>query len=97
MSPFYRRTTGIVIGFIFTNCGGILSTWMYPATEAPRYKTGTSVLLAMSLVICLFAALNMIQLFFTNKSRARRIAHGETDEAEGAQLGDRSVHFKMIL
>lgn len=97
MAPFYRRTTAIVVGFIFTNCGGILSTWLYPASEAPRYKTGTKVLLSMSLVIALFSAINMFQLARINKRRASLIEQGATEDDESGILGDRSIHFKMIL
>jgi hypothetical protein len=38
----YRRATAVAMGFIATNSGGILSTWLFPAAEAPNYRRGTS-------------------------------------------------------
>jgi hypothetical protein len=97
LAPFYRRTTGIVMGFVFTNCGGILSTWLFPSKQAPRYHTGTSVLLAMSLCIPVFAILNMAHIMMENSRRARLLNDGHTDDVDNGVLGDRSIHYKMIM
>lgn len=39
--PHYTRATAIAVGFMATNVGGILSTWRYPKTDAPRYRSTT--------------------------------------------------------
>lgn len=95
LAPFYRRVTGITMGFISTNSGGILSTWLFP--KPPFYK-GTDVLLGLSASIVVFALLNMAYLGNENRKRAR--AGGfETDAAPGDDgvPGDRSVHYRYIL
>jgi MFS family permease len=33
-----RRATAIAMGFVSTNIGGIISTWIYPKTSAPHYR-----------------------------------------------------------
>lgn len=99
LAPFYRRITGIVIGFILTNCGGILSTWIFPTYEGPDYVRATSLLLGLSVTMMVFTVLNMFYMGMKNKKRA---AAGGFDPHAGviddvATLGDRSVHFKYIL
>lgn len=99
LAPFYRRVTGIVLGFVVTNCGGILSTWLFPRHEGPNYRKATSLLLGLSCALIVMACLNMLYLSVINKTRKRRggfdLANGAMDDA--ATLGDRSVHYKYIL
>ncbi|BEJ10861.1 hypothetical protein CspHIS471_0102830 [Cutaneotrichosporon sp. HIS471] len=99
LAPFYRRVTGIVCGFIVTNCGGILSTWLFPTTEAPNYKRGTSILLALCVGMGIFSAANMVFLAWKNRKRAAMGAFdkGGPELDDQAELGDKSVHFKFIL
>jgi predicted MFS family arabinose efflux permease len=33
-----RRATAVALGFIATNAGGIVSTWIYPRSQAPHYR-----------------------------------------------------------
>ncbi|RSH90376.1 hypothetical protein EHS25_000981 [Saitozyma podzolica] len=74
LAPFYKRVTGITLGFIATNSGGILSTWLFPTTEAPRYHRGTSILLSLASVMAFFAMLNTLYLMRENRTKAARIA-----------------------
>lgn len=99
LAPFYRRVTGIVCGFIVTNCGGILSTWLFPTTEAPDYKRATSILLALCIAMIMFAGLNMAYLGWHNRKRAAAggFEKGGPELDDQADLGDKSVHFKFIL
>lgn len=99
LAPFYRRVTGIVFGFVITNCGGILSTWLFPTKEGPDFKKATGILLGLSVAMMVLACVNMAYLGMMNRSRKRRggfdQANGTMDDA--AVLGDRSVHYKYIL
>ncbi|KLT43441.1 MFS general substrate transporter [Cutaneotrichosporon oleaginosum] len=99
LAPFYRRVTGIVCGFIITNCGGILSTWLFPTTEAPHYKRGTSILLGLCVGMGLFAAANIVYLAWQNRKRAAvgGFEKGGPEIDDQAELGDKSVHFRFIL
>lgn len=99
LAPFYRRVTGIVCGFILTNSGGILSTWLFPTTEGPDYKRGTTILLGLCIAMMIFTALNMAYLGYHNR---RRAAAGGFDKNgpeldDQSLLGDKSMHFRFIL
>ncbi|KAL1411874.1 hypothetical protein Q8F55_002853 [Vanrija albida] len=98
LAPFYRRVTGITMGFISTNSGGILSTWLFPKREAPHYKRGTSVSLGMAVSMIFWSVLNMLYLARENRKRAK-LAESETEAftEEDGELGDRSAKFKYIL
>ncbi|POW19198.1 hypothetical protein PSHT_04885 [Puccinia striiformis] len=47
----YRRASSIALGFIASNLGGILSTWMFPQSEKPGYRTGTLLSLALAFIV----------------------------------------------
>jgi hypothetical protein len=47
VQPHYRRATAIAIGFIATNSGGIVSTWLF--TDPPRFQKASRINLAFSL------------------------------------------------
>lgn len=91
----YKRATGIVMGFIMTNSGGIVSTWLFPTTEAPRYTRGTSVLLAMTIVAIVLSGLNSLWLYRENSKKAKAISRGEEVEIFGK--GDRRTDFKYMI
>lgn len=96
---YYRRISAVVMGFVFSNAGGILSTWLFPKAQAPNYKKGTSILLAMSSTLIAVAAIAMAYLHIRNKQKAAK--GGFTEERgtldDTVALGDRSVHFKYTL
>ncbi|PLW12013.1 hypothetical protein PCANC_02470 [Puccinia coronata f. sp. avenae] len=46
-APHYRKAAAIALGPIFANTGGILSTWLFPSSEEPRYQTATIVNLCL--------------------------------------------------
>jgi len=94
-APHTRRATAIAIGFIMTNSGGILSTWLLGTlSKGPRYTKGTIVLLIFSALMTVFALGNMWYLNDQNKKKAlRREELGGKRENEEKGLGDRSAWF----
>jgi MFS family permease len=88
LAPYYKRVTGIAFGFISTNSGGILSTWLFPTTDAPRYRTATWTTLGFSISIVVLAAMNSVFLTRENRRKARQ----ESDRDEG----DKDPSFKYI-
>jgi hypothetical protein len=99
--PHYKRGTSIAIGFFLSNCGGILSTWIF--TGPPDYKTGTSINAAMAAIITVFAALNMGYLHLQNVAKEKellnnpRVEGSAENEAEKRRLGDKHPSFKYTL
>ena len=95
--PHTRRATAIAFGFIMTNAGGILATWLLGSlSKAPDYRKGTTILLIFSVVIVVLSAANIWYLKSENKRKEeiRRTTKRE-DEARG--LGDKSAWFEYIL
>jgi MFS family permease len=93
LSPFYKRVTGITMGFISTNSGGILSTWLFPTTEAPRFIRGTSVLLGLACVIVAASVANMLYLARENRVKRQRVGSEMVHPGEG----DRNISYRYIL
>jgi hypothetical protein len=96
-APHTRRATAIAIGFIMTNSGGILATWLLGAlSPAPRYFLGTKVLLSFSVLMVIFSAFNLLYLWIENNKKAK-IRHVSSLEQEEPRLGDRSAWFVYSL
>ncbi|GAA5846979.1 hypothetical protein JCM5353_008620 [Sporobolomyces roseus] len=93
----YRKSTSIAFGFILTNCGGIMSTWLFPAEEAPAYARASKVLIAMTVLMGLFAGLNLLYLRYANKQKAirRKERDGDVDSKDSwKEEGDRHCDFE---
>lgn len=88
LAPYYKRVTGVAFGFISTNSGGILSTWLFPTTDAPRYRTATWTALGLSLSIAALAVINSLYLALENR---RKVSSNLQRAA-----GDRDPSFKYI-
>ena len=87
LAPYYKRVTGIAFGFISTNSGGILSTWLFPTTDAPRYRKATWTAMGLTVSIVVFAVVNSVYLAWENKKKLRLEVKGE---------GDKDPSFKYI-
>ncbi|MBW0479250.1 hypothetical protein O181_018965 [Austropuccinia psidii MF-1] len=69
----YRRAAAIALGFIAANSGGILATWIFPQSEKPRYRTGTSVDISFSVGLVMNVIINWLWLRRSNRyKRAHR-------------------------
>ncbi|KAK2467198.1 hypothetical protein APHAL10511_000747 [Amanita phalloides] len=96
-TPHTRRATTIAIGFIMTNAGGILATWLLGAlSPAPRYTKATITLLAFSVVMLVLSLINLVYLWDQNK-RKRFAQQRMSREEEKPGLGDKSVWFEYNL
>jgi hypothetical protein len=66
----------IAIGFIMTNSGGILATWLLGSLSPPPcYTKATKTLLIFSILMGLFSALNIVYLRRENKKKGAVCAH----------------------
>ncbi|KAF9459787.1 major facilitator superfamily domain-containing protein [Collybia nuda] len=92
-APHARRATAIAIGFIMTNSGGILATWLLGAlSPPPLYRKATITLLIMSILMVVVAGMNTYYLWSQNKKKATiRATISRSEEKPG--LGDRSAWF----
>jgi len=96
-APHTRRATAIALGFIMTNSGGILATWLLGSlSPAPRYILATRVLLAFSVIMVAFCGFNLLYLWTANKKKAE-IRKTTTVDQEHPGLGDKSAWFIYAL
>ncbi|KDR77102.1 hypothetical protein GALMADRAFT_428725 [Galerina marginata CBS 339.88] len=105
--PYYRRATSIAMGFVATNCGGILSTWRYPTKEGPKFRKTNIMNISFSLSMIALTIVNALMLIYLNKrkkkTRTEALAPYVTEkEPEGGlnawvELGDRHPDFRYVL
>jgi len=96
-APHTRRATAIALGFIMSNSGGILATWLLGSlSPAPRYLLATRILLSLSVLMVAFSAVNLLYLVDQNKKKAT-IRRNINIEQEKPGLGDKSAWFVYNL
>ncbi|KAF8068065.1 major facilitator superfamily domain-containing protein [Lyophyllum atratum] len=96
-APHTRRATAIAIGFIMTNSGGILVTWLLGSlSPPPLYTKATVTLLVFAVLATVITGMNIVYLREQNKRKAvRRATMNRSEEKQG--LGDRSAWFVYNL
>ncbi|KAB8211151.1 major facilitator superfamily domain-containing protein [Aspergillus parasiticus] len=95
-----RRATAVAMAFIATNCGGIMSTWIYPQKSAPYYELGSRfnlslTVIAMALVVAQVGLLRMLNR--RKKTDPVGLLRGVEDlpyEEQLDKLGDRHPRYK---
>ncbi|GAB7328758.1 hypothetical protein MBLNU13_g00662t3 [Cladosporium sp. NU13] len=100
-----RRATAVAMGFISSNSGGILSTWIYPESAAPGYKFAAKLNLAFAFITIGLAAAEVFLLRWKNQRKQRdgyrdgvlRGLHGLSPEEQYNVLGDEHPDFKYTL
>ncbi|TFK36156.1 major facilitator superfamily domain-containing protein [Crucibulum laeve] len=97
VTPHTRRATALAIGFIMTNTGGILATWLLGSlSPPPRYTKATITLLVFSILMTIFSGLNLCYLWDQNKKK-KSIRQTISRHEEDPMLGDKSAWFEYAL
>jgi predicted MFS family arabinose efflux permease len=96
-APHTRKATAIAIGFIMTNSGGILVTWLFGAlSPPPLYTKACITMLIFSVLLIVFSVFNILYLSYQNKKKAA-IRETTTKDQEKPGLGDKSAWFIYSL
>ncbi|CAI6339018.1 unnamed protein product [Periconia digitata] len=100
-SPRYgKRTTATGLQLTIGNCAGIMSSFLYPAKEGPRYIRGHAVTLAM---VAFSSTVYAFMWWYFSMVNARRARGDEDHKIEGmsdeeiAELGDDSPRFVYTI
>ncbi|KAI0040335.1 MFS general substrate transporter [Auriscalpium vulgare] len=108
VQPHYRRATGIAVGFMATNMGGILSTWLF-ATGAPRFHKATITNVVFAVGTSVACGVLVLYLRWANAAKRQEVARLLREEGSGTepggwnseerrhQLGDRHPCFEYTL
>jgi len=93
---------GLVIGMAIGigNLGGICSSFIYIADQAPRYKTGHGTVIGFLGMLIIFSVVLMIDFNRINKQKAALCAREGIDESRASEfsdMGDASPLFRYVL
>lgn len=98
-----RRATAVAMGFIMTNVGGIISTWIYPKSAAPAYSFAAKYNLSLTCITVVLVAGEIWLLRWKNVRKEERrdvlleeFQHLSPDEQFDA-LGDHHPDFRYTL
>jgi predicted MFS family arabinose efflux permease len=98
-----RRATAVALGFILTNVGGIVSTWIYPKSAAPGYKFAAKFNLSMVCITIAVVGGEIWLLKWKNEQKEEdrdRLLSGMDHISVQEQfeiLGDHHPDFKYTL
>ncbi|KAI0427587.1 DNA-repair protein rad2 [Xylaria sp. FL1042] len=99
-SPRYgKRTTASGLQLTIGNSSGIMSSFIYPSSGAPRYIKGNGT--ALSLVALSSLAFSTLWFSYARENRRRdegliKPEHASLSEEELAELGDESPRFRSM-
>ncbi|KAE8228488.1 hypothetical protein CF326_g6576 [Tilletia indica] len=99
-----KRATSIAFYIVFTNSGGVLSTWLF--RDPPRYRKSFLIMLILQIVAFIATALCELSVIYERKARAEGKRDGPVLElrAKGwsearirKYLGDRHPDYRLPL
>lgn len=98
-----RRATAVALGFISTNVGGIISTWIYPRSAAPDYQFAARYNLSLSCITIAVTAGEIWLLSRMNQTKSeqsdlilRDVQHLPVQQQIDS-LGDHHPSFRYTL
>jgi hypothetical protein len=79
------------------NCGSIAGTWIYPATEAPQFKKGHFICMALAIATAVLALSNSMALAAINRHRDKKYGKPIPGvSVDVTELADESPHFRFF-
>lgn len=104
LAPSSKRAIGMALLISIGNMGGIMGSNIYLAREAPKYRTGFSVSLAMSLLSIIMAYVLRMECKRQNAKKDRLLREKTEDEIRAGytdqellDMGDKSPFFRYTL
>jgi len=92
-----KRAAGLPIMACFGQCGSILGSHIFLATEGPRYIKGFAVCSAFEAIAAICAVLLSVSYRIENKRRDRLYGKPVSDEkVDVSELADQAPNFRYI-
>jgi MFS family permease len=98
-----RRATAIAMGFVSTNIGGIISTWIYPKTSAPHYRFAARYNLSLVCITVAVIAGEVALLRWMNQRKEEKREYllqgmeSMSPKDQFNELGDHHPDFRYTL
>lgn len=93
----HRRSVGVAWQIAFGNIGGIIATYSFLPTDAPRYKKGYSISLAFVCFSVVMTTLYFLACWSQNRRRAKATTDLGLSDYEKSELGDMSPDYRYLL
>lgn len=97
IAPATRRAVAVALTSSVGSMGGIVGSFMYLESQAPRYETGFGLSLAFGAYAMLVALLLEWSYKISNARKARMVSSTPHDDANLLAMGDKSPLFKHVL
>lgn len=88
----YKRATTTALQLAIANCGGFVTTFIYPKTEAPSYHKSHTIVMGLLCYAWVGVALNVLYCAKINRDKR----NGKYAQYEGYG-DDRDPEFKLVL
>ena len=93
-----RRSVGTAFQVGFGNCAGVVSTFSFLASDAPKYVKGYSLSLGFLGLCAISSTLYFFALVYENRKRARgQSEYSGKSEEEKAMQGDLNPDYRYML
>ncbi|KAI8628645.1 MFS general substrate transporter [Xylariaceae sp. FL1651] len=92
----HRRAIGTAWQIGFGNVGGIISTYLFLDTDAPRFTKGYAVCLGFVVLSALSSTLYLISIHIENRKRAKSATNVGLSDYEKTEMGDLNPEFRYM-
>ncbi|KAG6364770.1 hypothetical protein INS49_006374 [Diaporthe citri] len=97
IAPSSRRAVAVALTSSVGSVGGIVGSFMYLESQAPRYETGFGLSLAFGAYAMLIALALEWSYMISNARKAKLVSSTPHDDANLVALGDKNPLFKHVL
>ncbi|KAJ1028371.1 hypothetical protein NDA16_001538 [Ustilago loliicola] len=87
----YKRATAIALYIVFTNSGGITSTWLFYNNEAPRFKRGFLANLCLNYAALVLVSLAELYMLWETKQRKAGKRDYRVNDLKALGWGDANI------
>ncbi|CAK7223358.1 High-affinity nicotinic acid transporter [Sporothrix bragantina] len=97
LAGHHRRAIGVAWQIGFGNIGGIIATYCFISTDAPRFTKGYAICIAFVMISAISCCLYAAALTMENRRREKAVRDVGMTEYEKTELGDLNPDFRYML
>ncbi|RYO82659.1 hypothetical protein DL764_009577 [Monosporascus ibericus] len=92
----HRRSIGTAWQVGFGNIGGIIATYSFVSTDAPRFVKGYAIAISFTILSIIACTVYLISIMVENRKRAKSARDVGLSEYEKTEMGDLNPEFKYM-